>query len=291
MEFKKMYKEYQPYLFSIAYRMLGSVTDAEDIVHDSLLQMNQKTAHIKDLKSYLAKTTTNHCINFLKSARTQRETYTGTWLPEPQVHFIKQPLDKVITDEAISYAFLVLMEQLTPTERAVFVLKEAMAYHYVEIANIINKTEVNTRKIYSRAKKKLQNDLFSAHTNHADRAENLTKSFLDATTTGDFDEFIHVLTEDVVLVTDGGGKVLAAIYPILNKRRVSAFLKGIFSKGSFSGKLYAVIVNGQQGILQVKDGRPVKIITFALDRSQKNISRIYIVSNPDKLNRISIPRH
>ncbi|MGM0851021.1 MAG: RNA polymerase sigma-70 factor [Bacillota bacterium] len=287
-ELDRLYKIYQPFLFSIAYRMLGSVTDAEDIVHDLFLQLKLDTNQIEDLKAYLAKVTTNRCLNFLKSARKRREIYTGPWLPEPRVHQTEQPLDKIVTDETVSYAFLVLLDQLSPVERAVFVLREAFAYDYGDIAGMLEKTEVNCRKIYSRAKRKLKNDM-PVHPENTEHVDLLAKTFIKASTTGNFEEFIDILTEDVVLVTDGGGKVIAALNPIVNKQRVSAFLKGISAKGSFIGELLPVMVNGQKGILHVKEGHPIKVICFELDSKQKNIRRIFIVSNPDKLNHIPVP--
>ncbi|WP_226530625.1 RNA polymerase sigma-70 factor [Metabacillus niabensis] len=288
MELAKLYKTYQPFLFSIAYRMLGSVSDAEDIVHDLFLQLKLETDQIKDMKAYLAKVTTNRCLNFLNSSRKRREIYTDPWLPEPRVHQTEQPLDKVLIDETVSYAFLVLLDQLSPVERAVFVLREAFAYDYGDIARILEKTEVNCRKIYSRTKRKLKNDMpvYPENTEHVDL---LAKTFIKASMTRNFEGFIDILTDDVVLVTDGGGKVISALNPIVNKQRVSAFLKGISAKGSFIGGLLPVMVNGQRGILQVKDGQPTKVICFELDSEQRNIRKIFIVSNPDKLKHILIP--
>ncbi|MBO0998094.1 RNA polymerase sigma-70 factor [Bacillus sp. SD075] len=288
MELDTLYKTYQPFLFSIAYRMLGSVTDAEDIVHDLFLQFKLDTEQIKDMKAYLAKMTTNRCLNFLNSARKRREVYTGPWLPEPRVSETEQPLDKVVTDETVAYAFLVLLEQLSPVERAVFVLREAFTYSYEDIAEMLEKNEVNCRKIYSRAKRKLQNDM-PVHMEDAEHVETLAKKFIKASTTGNFEEFLDLLTEDVVLVTDGGGKVRSALNPIENKRRVSSFLKGVAAKGGFIGDLLPVMVNGQEGILQMKHGQPIKVICFELDSNQKNIRKIFIVSNPDKLNHIPVP--
>lgn len=152
MDLETLYKNYHTYLFSIAYRMLGTVTDAEDIVQDLFLSVKIEIKDVENVKAYLAKITINRCLNFLNSARYKREIYTGPWLPEPYVTPAQQPLDKIITDEAISYAFLVLMERLTPTERAVFVLREAFSYNYKDIVEVLEKTEANCRKIYSRAK-------------------------------------------------------------------------------------------------------------------------------------------
>ncbi|HDX9577369.1 TPA: hypothetical protein ROX88_000861 [Bacillus pseudomycoides] len=189
-------------------------------------------------------------------------------MPEPQIHQTEQLLDKVVTDETVSYAFLVLLDQLSPVERAVFVLREAFAYDYGDISGILEKTEVNCRKIYSRAKRKLKNDI-PVHPENTERVDLLAKTFIKASMTGSFYEFIDILTEDVVFVTDGGGKVIAALNPIVSKQRVSAFLKGISAKGSFIGELLPVTVNGQKGILQVKEGHPIKVICFELDSKQK----------------------
>jgi RNA polymerase sigma-70 factor (ECF subfamily) len=289
MELETLYKTYQPHLFSIAYRMLGSVTDAEDLVQDVFLHMDRlDTGQMTNLKAYLTKTTTNRCLNFLQSARKRREIYPGPWLPEPQINQSDQPAERIVADETISYAFLVLLEQLSPVERTVFVLRESLQYDYNEIAEMIEKTEVNCRKIYSRAKQKLQNEA-PLHPENAERVDHLAKTFIQATLTGNFEEFIDILTDDVVLITDGGGKVKAALNPIVTKQRVRAFINGISAKGSFLGEFHPVIVNGQRGILQVKDGRPLRVICFGLDSIQKNIQKIFIVSNPDKLKRILMP--
>ncbi len=287
MELDALYKTYQPFLFSIAYRMVGTVADAEDIVHDIFLNLKLDTDKIKDLKAYLAKVTTNRCLNYLTSARKRREIYTGPWLPEPCVNYTEQLLDKMITDETVSYAFLVLLDQLSPIERAVFVLREAFAYDYKEIAGILEKTEVNCRKIYSRAQRKLKNDQ-PVRLENTDQVEQIVKTFINASRTGDFAEFMTILTDDVVLVSDGGGKVRSAINPIVTKERVFAFLEGISSKGSFLGELHPVMVNGQRGILQVRDGKPIKVICFALDARQLTIKRIFMITNPDKLKHIHV---
>ncbi|OEH94253.1 RNA polymerase [Bacillus solimangrovi] len=288
-EFETIYNTYRSHLFSIAYRMLGSISDAEDIVHEVFLHITQiNIEQITDLKAYLSKMTNNRCLNLLQSARHRRETYVGPWLPEPKIQTLDQPFEKIIKDESISYAFLLLLEQLSPIERSVFVLRETLAYDYNEIANILDKTEVNCRKIFSRAKRKL-NGVTSTSLTNSKQVDLLTKTFIQASVTGNFDQFINTLTEDVVLVTDGGGKVIAALNPIISKQRVSAFLQGIASKGSFYGELQPIIINGQSGVLHVQDGQPLKAIYFALDQTETNIKKIYIISNPDKLRHISLP--
>lgn len=290
MKLEALYEKYQPFLFSVAYRMLGSVSDAEDIVHDLFLQLNLESIVVNDIKAYLAKAVTNRCLNRLNSAQKRREIYTGPWLPEPQVHQYSQGLvEKVVTDEKVSYAFLVLLEQLSPLERAVFVLREAFDYDYRGIAEILGKTDVNCRKVYSRAKQKLKKDI-PAYQKNTEEVNLLAKAFIKASTTGDFEEFMDTLTDDVVLVTDGGGKVLSALKPIVSKQRVFAFLEGITGKNAFAGELLLTMVNDQSGIMQIKDGRLIRVICFEFEAQQRKIRNIFIISNPDKLKHISVPK-
>ncbi|MCM3713423.1 RNA polymerase sigma-70 factor [Halalkalibacter oceani] len=286
-EIDALYQTYQPFLFSIAYRMLGTITDAEDVVQDLFLNFTPDLTQINDMKAYLAKMITNRCLNFLNSARYKREIYTGPWLPEPQVHSTEHPLDKIINDEAVSYAFLVIMEQLSPAERAIFIFREALCYSYKEIAEVIGKSEANCRKIHSRAKKKLAGQ-WPLSTGKAEKHNHLVKTFIKASTTGEMSELIEALSEDVIVVTDGGGKVTSALNPIYSKTNVAAFLLGISKKGAFKGKLMPVKVNDRPGILQIIDGEPSHVISFTLDKNEKYIERIYIVLNPDKLSHIAI---
>lgn len=286
-DFADIYKNYRSFLLSIAYQMLGTISDAEDVIHDvfHLLQHKADLDQIQDIKAYLAKMTTNRCLNLLQSARKQREVYTGEWLPEPQVLSSEGSLNKLITGEEVSYAFLVMLEMLSPIERAVFVLREALEYDYGDIAAIVEKTEVNTRKIYSRAKQKLQKDI-SPHPQASKQVDLLADTFIKAVSNGHLEELIALLTEEIVLVSDGGGKVRAAIQPIASKSRVAAFLTGITAKGSFVGELYPVLVNGQRGILQMHEGKVKKVICFATDEEGKAVEKIFIMLNPEKLTHV-----
>ncbi len=153
---------------------------------------------------------------------------------------------------------------------------------------MLEKSEVNCRKIYSRAKRKLKNDL-AVHPENTEHVDFLAKTFIEVSMTGNFDEMINALAEDVVLVTDGGGNVPSALYPIVNKKRVFAFIKGVTAKASFVGELLPVMVNGQTGILQIKDGQPIRVVSLELDSERNNMRSIYIVSNPEKLTHISVP--
>ncbi|MFC4402230.1 RNA polymerase sigma-70 factor [Gracilibacillus xinjiangensis] len=280
-----MYEKYKPLLFSIAYRMLGSIKDAEDIVHDVFVQLETiNLSQIEDRKAYLTKMVTNKSLNLLQTAWKKREVYPGEWLPEPIVSIDdNDPLDKLLKEESISYAFLVLLHQLTDLERCVYLLREVLSYDYRSIAEALDRTEESCRKVFSRAKQKLRERKTSKKQN-VDTAEELASLFLEAIEKSDFDSFISRLMEDVVLVTDGGGKVRSAMYPIYDKHRVSAFLQGIYKKGSFEGVYSLVNVNGEIGILQRKNGRPVKLIMF--DNRETGVQNIYIVMNPDKLKEI-----
>ncbi|PTM59438.1 sigma-70 family RNA polymerase sigma factor [Desmospora activa] len=177
MQLEQLYEHYQSLLFGVAYRMLGSISDAEDIVQDVFLSLQQQEIDkISHVKAYLIKMTTNRCLNLLGSARHKREEYVGPWLPEPLLDQ-QQPADIIERNESISYAFLVLMEQLSPIERAVFILRESLGFEYEAIADILDKTTSNCRKIMSRAKRKLPHPLPTAPLQHVvlnpDKLKNL----------------------------------------------------------------------------------------------------------------------
>ncbi|KEK22999.1 RNA polymerase sigma-70 factor [Bacillus gaemokensis] len=289
MDFETLYRTYQPLVYSVAYRLLGSVSDAEDVAQDILIKSQQiDKESVRNIEAYLIKMTTNHCLNILQSARKKREVYTGEWLPEPEIDTAKlNPIETIIQNERVSYAFLVLLENLTPVERAVFVLREALRYDYHEIAEVLNKSEANCRKIYSRCKVKIQHEV-PVHPQQSDYTEKMIHTFIQASNTGNFEEFINLLTADATLVTDGGGKVRAAIFPILGKQRIQIFLEAIVSRGFFQLELLPTIINGQFGILARNKGYVEKAICFEWDESGKAIRRIYIVVNPDKLKHIPV---
>ncbi|MEH7382713.1 RNA polymerase sigma-70 factor [Bacillus sp. JJ1533] len=280
-----LYREYKPLLFSIAYRIMGTITDAEDIIHDVLLDFEKSSrGQIENIKAYLCKMVTNRSIDQLKSARKQREVYIGPWLPEPIIIHDEGPEHVAIMKDTISYALLSLMEQLSPVERAVFVLREAFGYEYDEIAFMIDKEVTNCRKILSRARKKLDykddiNDLQVSQEKMGD----LIHSFLRAATTGNIDGLLSLLANDAVLYSDGGGKVKAAIVPIKTKERVSQFILGIIRKFGQDDKLEieVVNVNGQIGILIKRNHKPENVVCFEIENNQ--INQIFSIRNPEKL--------
>ncbi|MDF2647675.1 MAG: sigJ 1 [Paenibacillus sp.] len=282
-----LYKTYKPHLFSIAYRMLGSRSDAEDMVQDLFISIHgYLNDNINNIKSYLSKMMINRCLNELKSSRKKRISYVGNWLPEPTVQFEDHsPLDSVERHDKISYAFLILMEKLTPLERAVFILREVFAYEHSEIAEIVNKSEVNCRKIFSRVKKKVdisseKDDVLSKHLLEENE---LVTRFISAISSGNIKSLVDMLTEDVILIADGGGKVSAAIHPIYSRESVLTILNALSSTRFPESKAQLVEVNDQPGILLTKDGIPTGVICFEWDAQTMTIQRIYIIVNPDKL--------
>ncbi|MBU7319647.1 RNA polymerase sigma-70 factor [Paenibacillus oleatilyticus] len=282
------YTEYKPLLFSIAYRMLGTVSEAEDIIHDLFLAVSRTDpGAIQNPKAYLCKSVTRRCIDQLKSARSRREVYVGPWLPEPlQTSDKEDPLLQAARNDDISFAFLLLLEQLNPVERAIFVLREAFDYDYKEIADMLDKSEAACRKTYSRLKQKLHPEAALPPQPRLPESESLVRSFLKAVSTGDVLQFIHLLTEDAVLHSDGGGKVRAALRPILGADRIAAFLLGIASKGTVLTRSVTVSFNGGAGLL-VDGSRSRIAILFEFEGTR--IRTMYFVNNPEKLSHLPEP--
>ncbi|GAA0371219.1 RNA polymerase sigma factor SigJ [Bacillus horti] len=283
---ESIYVEYKSFLLSMAYRLLGSKTDAEDIVHEVMIRIRDTDlTQISNLKSYLTRSVTNSCLNYLKSAKIRREQYTGPWLPEPNVSYIhkakEDPKDILVHREEISYALLVSMEQLDPVERAVFILREAFSYEYKEIANLLNKSEASCRQILSRSKRKLKVDQMDEFVSF-DEEDHFIQTFLDGSKIGNFDEFIRLLTDQATLTTDGGGKVRAALRPIVGRKRILALFNGISSKGIFEGGVESVRINGNRGVILTMESSVSMVICFKVN-IERMIEHIYVISNPDKL--------
>ncbi|WP_206529684.1 RNA polymerase sigma-70 factor [Brevibacillus sp. SYP-B805] len=283
-----MYTTYKPLLFGLAYRMLGSVMDAEDMVQDVFVAIDRlDVTTITNPKAFLCKMVTNRCLDYLRSARKQREVYVGPWLPEPLLaDESNDPASAVIARDTLSIAYLTMMEKLTATERAVLVLREALAFDYGEIAEIVGKTEANCRKILSRVKQKLGEEMGSANLPY-EQNKKLIVDFMQAIHAGDTEKMLALLAEDVVLYSDGGGKVLAARHPIRSRERVAAFLAGIARKRPAGFHAYLATVNGLPGIVHAWDGRIHSVISYKLRDGR--LEAIYIILNPEKLKHISLP--
>lgn len=284
------FESVRPLLFSIAYQMLGSAMDAEDIVQEAWLRYQKAgPARIQSPKAYLSTIVTRLAINYLNSARVQRENYVGPWLPEPvmtegtalPVWGLQTPAQHLAQHDAISMAFLVLLERLTPAERAVFLLREVFDYDYAEIAAILEKSEAACRQLFSRARRYVAEHR-PRFERSAEAHERLVESFLQAVEAGDLDSLTELLAEDVVVWTDGGGKVFAALNPIEGRRNAIRFIVGSQRFASGPYKAEKAMVNGRQAVLlRYEDGRVFLVINLETDENQ--IRTFHIVGNPDKL--------
>ncbi|WP_064203196.1 RNA polymerase sigma factor SigJ [Brevibacillus brevis] len=280
-----VYREYKSLLFSLAYRMTGSVTEAEDIVQDTFLALaGTDIQDIHHVKSYLCKAVTNRCLDVLKSARWKREQYVGEWLPEPMLDASEtnDPLQTVIAEEAVSYGLLVLLEKLPSTLRAVFVLRTALDYEYSEIAAMLGMTEVNCRKKFSLARKKLAEAGYQAIVPQSSRTSSLVEQLMQAISKSDAKSLIGLLTKDAVFVSDGGGKVRAAIHPIFSDERITAFWMGVWPKWASLATMQIRSINGQDGIVVYSEGQLKMIIQITMNEEDR-IARLYMMVNPDKL--------
>jgi RNA polymerase sigma-70 factor (ECF subfamily) len=285
------YLQFRPLMFSIAYRMTGSVSDAEDIVQEAFLRLTRALrdgARVTSPKAYLATVTTRLAISHLRSARVRREAYVGAWLPEPIVEggpapaTAPDPAERAEMSDSLSMAFLVLLESLTPTERAVFLLHEVFSYDYTEIAEITGKSEPNCRQIFARARHHIDEGKPRFEASREQRDE-VARRFLDAIDGGDVNSLLNLLAPDVVMIGDGGGKGQAAREPTYGAERVARFLLGLFRRANKEGT-YAVpaLVNGQPGAVAYDAGGRVASV-FALDIADGQVQAVRSVVNPDKL--------
>ncbi|MGH9030061.1 MAG: RNA polymerase sigma-70 factor [Acidimicrobiales bacterium] len=278
--------ELRPLMFSIAYRMTGSVTEAEDLVQEGFFRLErarQSGAVVESPKAYLAAATTRLAIDHMRSAHVRRESYVGTWLPEPIVADLHDsPEQMAELSDSLSMAFLVLLESLSPVERAVFLLREVFDYSYEDIAQIVDKSEANCRQIFVRARQHIgaHQARYEASTEHS---QALTRSFLAAAQDGDLDQLVDLLAADAVFCGDGGGKATAVREPLYGRDRVAAFVVALFKQIPRMGvTIEPAVVNGGPGIItHDPQGKVVSVLSFeVLDGS---IQTVRGVVNPDKL--------
>ncbi|MCG7381011.1 sigma-70 family RNA polymerase sigma factor [Paenibacillus sp. ACRRY] len=295
LEVGELYLRYKAYAFSIAYRMLGSVVEAEDVVQDCFAGLQSKSDEvIRNPKSYIAKLVVNRSLNLLNSARNQREHYVGEWLPEPIGDAVDLPEQTYEQKEMISYAYLVLLERLTPVERAVFVLREAFQYEYREIADWLGKTESNCRQIFSRARRNLPDHLPDKDQTTVDYAtkEKLLARFTTAFLAYDVTAMLDLLSEQPVFTADGGGrvhtvmrtmKVHKGVLALLTSRRVLTRLR--------EREWVPTIINGEVQVALLNNGKVSEVICLQPDLSGQRIDGVYLVVNPDKLKTIAARSH
>ncbi len=251
----EVFERYRPLLFSVAYRMLGTATEAEDVLQDAYLRVLERpsSTEVEKPKYYLTTVVTRLCLNHLSSAKTKREQYLGPWLPEPVLTEGKPelvtPLEGVMTAESVSIAFLVLLESLSPAERAVFLLHEVFGYKHHEVAEMLEKSETACRQLFSRAKQHVAENRprFKAT---PEQHERLLEGFVKAVGLGEVEAFSQLLAEDVTFVADGGGEAGAAINILRGQDTVARFLLGTYRRAAPKNLQYEITtLNGQRAML------------------------------------------
>ncbi len=282
----------RPRLEAIAYRLLGSADEAQDVVQDTFLRWNTADVdRIEVPEAWLTKVLTNLCLNRLTSARARRETYVGRWLPEPLLAGdpMLGPADTAERREAITYAVLTLLERLSPDERAVYVLREAFEYPHREIAEILGTTEAASQQVFHRAKQHVAHARAHRGIDRA-AAHRIVEEFLAAATSGQTDELVRLLTKEVTSIGDGGGKTPARTKPFEGAAAVAGFVRGMFRPAEAkraivdgSPEIYAWTANGEPAVVAVVKGRVVAVM--CLEVTGEGIAACRTQANPDKLRR------
>jgi RNA polymerase sigma-70 factor (TIGR02957 family) len=287
------FEAHRELLFAVAYRMLGTVADAEDAVQDAWLRWSAAPRpDVTQPRAYLVRTVTHIALNRLRSARARREAYVGPWLPEPLLTTGPDSADRVELAESVSLAMLVVLESLTPEERAVFVLHEVFGFAHGEIAAAIGRTDASVRQLMHRAREHVQarRPRFDVD---AGQQREVTQRFLAAAAGGDIDQLMMVLAPDVTLISDGGGKAKAPLRPITGAAKVARFLAAVSARpymGIDKSDMTVEVteINGGPGTLITVGGRPITVVTTVVADGQ--ITAIQLVTNPDKLRGLAAGR-
>lgn len=270
-------------LFGIAYRMLGSVTEAEDVVQEGFARLTAAT-DVRDPAAWLTRVVTNLAIDRLRSAQRQRETYVGPWLPEPLLTEDHDPADVVGTAESLTLAFLVVLERLSPLQRAVFLLHDVFGYRHDEVAGMLDRTPAAVRQLASRARAQLA-DHRTEVAAPAPPGEAITRAFLAACEGGDLGQLLDLLAPDVVLTSDGGGVVSAARRPLLGADAVARFLVGLTRLGRGGDwEVRGTEVNAEPAIVVGRAGSVEGV--FVLHLADDLVAAIHVVRNPRKLDAV-----
>ena len=278
-----VFDEYRPLLFSIAYRMLGTIADAEDMVQEAFIRWQRTdSADVRDSRALLVTIVSRLCINQLQSARVKRVEYVGQWLPEPVMTDPQNdPLGVLRLDESLSMALLVLLERLTPTERAVFLLREVFGYTYAEIGSALGQTEANCRQVFHRARAHVGNMRRRFHASGEEHMR-LLERFVQASRNGDMHGLLQLLASDVTLHSDGGGKAIAVPNLIRGAEKVArGLVHGITRVLPKDMRFKSAWINGDAGVISYLDGKPYSVLI--LDVRDALVSSVYIVTNPEKL--------
>lgn len=284
-------QDLRPLLFSIAYEMLGVVADAEDIAQEAFLRLEraeQDGTTIMSRKAFLTTVTTRLAIDQLRSARVQRERYFGPWLPEPLLTSETTPAHAAEVADSLSHAFLVLLETLTPVERAVFLLHDVFDHRHAEIARMVDKSEANCRQIFARARKRIDDGRRRFDIDSSSQRE-LSTSFIAALEDGNVDRLVELLAPDVVFTGDGGGKGRGLPRPVYGRDAVARLLQAFAAQGRRLGaRMQQTVVNGQPGTLNF-DPEGQLINVFVFDIADRQVQAVRSIINPDKLQHLGYP--
>jgi RNA polymerase sigma-70 factor, ECF subfamily len=270
--------ELRPRMMSVAYRMLGSVADAEDAVQDAFLRY-QTAGGVASVEGFLVRTTTRLCIDRLRARR--RREYVGPWVPEP---VDTRGRDSALS-ESLSQGFLLMLERLSPDERAAFLLRTVFDYEYAEIGEVVGKAEPTVRQLVSRARRRLGLNGERRFRASPARADVLAERFVAACRAGDVKAVEQMFTEDAEVHSDGGGRVSAARVVVRGRERAARFLAGVFSKKRRDCEMHATTVNGEPGVVFISCGTVIQVVSLSLG---DGVQAVYMTVNPDKLARWSV---
>ncbi|MCX4862330.1 RNA polymerase sigma-70 factor [Streptomyces canus] len=284
-----VFEEHRPVLMGVAYRMLGRVTDAEDVVQDAWLRWSAADrSEVREPRAYLVRVTTRLAIDRLRQVKARGETYVGPWLPEPYVtdfgDTVPDTAEQAVLADSVSLAVLVVMESLSPLERAVFVLREAFGYPYADIAAMLDRGEPAVRQLAGRARRHVEERRPRYEVDPV-RRRDLTERFLAAAGGGDLEGLMSLLAPDVRLVGDSGGKSKAPLRVLESADHVGRFLVGIAEKGVPDITWRFLELNGGPAVLVLSGGKPDSV--FQLDVLDGRIQSVYVIRNPDKLRALS----
>jgi RNA polymerase sigma-70 factor (ECF subfamily) len=282
----------RPLLFTIVYEILGSATESDDVLQESYLRWARvDLATVRDTKSYLAQLVTRQALNALRANARRREDYIGPWLPEPLLLDDRDAAADVVLTESVSMAMLVLLETLSPDERAVFVLREMFGFDYAEIAGAVGKSGATVRKIAYRAREHVRARRKRFEPADPSRTTRITERFMNAAATGDMDGLLAMLAPNATWTADGGGKVAAARNPVVGAGRVAAMVMGLFRMSPQllpDLRFERVICNSAPAMVAYSAGRLEGV--FLIEIVDEKITNFYVVRNPDKLAAMAVPR-
>lgn len=276
------FQQHRPLLFSIAYRMLGTIADAEDMLQEAFIRWQQTEAEIRDARALLVTIVSRLCINQLGAARTKRLQYVGQWLPEPVMTDTESdPLGMLRLDESLSMALLVLLERLTPLERAVFILREVFDYKYADISRVLGQSEANCRQLFHRAREHVGTMRQRFETSGQEHMA-LLERFIEASRNGDMDALLELLASDVSLHSDGGGKAIAVPNVVHGAIHVArGLVRGMVHVLPKELVFKTAWINGDAGVISYLNGKPHSVLL--LDVRHSHVASVYIVTNPEKL--------